>query len=40
VIRGGKGNMPAWKDVLSEAEIQAVLKHVRSLAVPPHPGQS
>ncbi len=32
VIRGGKGAMPAWGSVLSEQEIQAVLKHVRSLA--------
>jgi len=32
VIRIGKGAMPAWGKVLSEAEIQAVLKHVRSLA--------
>ncbi len=32
VIRGGKGAMPAWGKVLSEAEVQAALKHVRSLA--------
>jgi mono/diheme cytochrome c family protein len=32
VIRHGKGGMPAWGGVLSETEIQAVLKHVRSLA--------
>jgi mono/diheme cytochrome c family protein len=32
VIRNGKGAMPAWKTVLSEQEIQAVLKHVRTLA--------
>lgn len=34
VIRNGKPGtgMTAWKGVLSEAEIQAVLKHVRSLA--------
>jgi high-affinity iron transporter len=38
VIRNGKGAMPAWKDVMSEDEIQAVLKHVRSLAQPPYPG--
>ena len=38
VIREGKGAMPAWKSVLSEEEIQAVLKHVRSLAVPPYQG--
>jgi len=38
VIRNGKGNMPAWKTVLSDDEIHAVLKHVRSLAVPPYHG--
>ena len=38
VIRNGKGNMPAWKSVLSDEEIHAVLKHVRSLAVPPYKG--
>ena len=38
VIRNGKGAMPAWGTVLSEEEIQAVLKHVRSLAVPPYKG--
>jgi mono/diheme cytochrome c family protein len=38
VIHNGKGAMPAWKGVLSEEEITAVLKHVRSLAVPPYPG--
>lgn len=38
VIRDGKGAMPAWKSVLSEEEIQAVLQHVRSLAVPAYPG--
>jgi mono/diheme cytochrome c family protein len=32
VIRHGKGSMPAWEGILSEQEIQAVLKHVRSLA--------
>lgn len=32
VIRNGKGGMPAWGSVLSEQEIAAVLKHVRSLA--------
>jgi len=32
VIRVGKGGMPAWGNVLSEQEIQAVLKHVRTLA--------
>ena len=38
VIRTGKGNMPAWGTVLSEEEIQAALKHVRSLAEPPYQG--
>ena len=38
VINNGKGAMPAWKTVLSEDEIKAVLKHVRSLAVPPYQG--
>jgi mono/diheme cytochrome c family protein len=38
VIRNGKGAMPAWGKVLSEEEIQAVLKHVRSLAQPPYHG--
>jgi mono/diheme cytochrome c family protein len=38
VIRDGKGAMPAWKSVLSEEDIQAVLKHVRTLAQPPYPG--
>jgi len=38
VIRNGKGVMPAWGKVLSDEEIHAVLKHVRSLAVPPYPG--
>jgi mono/diheme cytochrome c family protein len=32
VIRNGKGAMPAWNGILTEAEIHAVLKHVRSLA--------
>ena len=36
VIRNGKGAMPAWGKILSDAEIHAVLKHVRSLAVPPY----
>jgi mono/diheme cytochrome c family protein len=40
VIRNGKGAMPAWKDVLTDQEQHAVLKHVRTLAVPPYPGQS
>jgi len=38
VIRNGKGAMPAWGKVLSEEEIQAVLKHVRTLAQPPYHG--
>ena len=32
VIHDGKGGMPAWKGVLSEQEMQAVLKYVRTLA--------
>jgi len=32
VIKGGKGGMPAWGSILSDQEIHAVLKHVRSLA--------
>lgn len=38
VIHNGKGSMPAWKGVLTEEEMQAVLKHVRTLAVPPYHG--
>jgi len=38
VIRNGKGAMPAWGKILSDQEIQAVLKHVRTLAVPPYSG--
>ena len=38
VLHNGKGAMPGWKSVLSEDEINAVLKHVRSLAVPPYQG--
>jgi len=38
VIHNGKGAMPAWKSVLSEDDIKAVLRHVRSLAVPPYQG--
>lgn len=38
VVHEGKGAMPAWKDVLSDEEIQAVIQHVRSLADPPYPG--
>ena len=32
VIRNGKGTMPAWGKVLSEAELVAVANHVRSLS--------
>ena len=32
VIHNGKGAMPAWKAVLSEQEMQDVLKYVRTLA--------
>jgi mono/diheme cytochrome c family protein len=32
VIHNGKGGMPAWKAVLSEQEMQDVLKYVRTLA--------
>jgi mono/diheme cytochrome c family protein len=32
VIRNGKGGMPAWGSVLSDQEIQDVLKYVRTLA--------
>jgi mono/diheme cytochrome c family protein len=32
VIHNGKGGMPAWKGVLSEQEMQNVLKYVRTLA--------
>jgi len=32
VIHNGKGAMPAWKSVLSEQEMQDVLKYVRTLA--------
>lgn len=35
-IRNGKGAMPAMKGQLSDADIHAVLAHVRSLAVPPY----
>jgi len=38
VLHNGKGAMPAWKGILSDEQMQAVLKHVRSLAVPPYPG--
>ena len=36
VLHNGKGSMPAWKGVLTEEQMTAVLKHVRSLAVPPY----
>jgi mono/diheme cytochrome c family protein len=32
VIHDGKGAMPAWKSVLTEQEMQDVLKYVRTLA--------
>jgi mono/diheme cytochrome c family protein len=32
VIHHGKGGMPAWGGILNETEINAVLKHVRTLA--------
>jgi mono/diheme cytochrome c family protein len=38
VIRNGKGAMPAWGTILSDAEIKAVVGHVRSLAQPPYQG--
>ena len=31
-IRNGKGQMPAWKTVLTDDQIHAVLKYVRTLA--------
>jgi mono/diheme cytochrome c family protein len=36
IIRNGKGAMPAWgkNNALSEEEIQAVLKHIRSFTTP------
>jgi len=39
VIHNGKGSMPAWKGILTEDQMKAVLQHVRSLAVPPYPGK-
>src|SRR6202035_2403012 len=33
-VTEGKGNMPAFKTILSEDEIHAVLKYVRTLAKP------
>jgi mono/diheme cytochrome c family protein len=38
VIRDGKGAMPAWGTILSDAELKAVLMYVRSLADPPYQG--
>jgi len=38
VIKNGKGNMPAWGAILSDAEVHAVLGHVRKLAQPPYTG--
>jgi len=38
VIHNGKGAMPAWKTILTDDQIKAVLSHVRSLAVPPYKG--
>ena len=35
VIHKGKGAMPKWGGVLSEAEINAALKHIRSLGEKP-----
>lgn len=35
VIRNGKGAMPRWGGILSEAEMTAVLAHVRSLGRTP-----
>ena len=35
VIHQGKGAMPKWAGILSEAEIAAVLAHVRSLGTQP-----
>jgi mono/diheme cytochrome c family protein len=35
VIHNGKGAMPKWGGVLSEAEINAVLQHVRALGEKP-----
>ena len=36
VVHNGKGAMPAWKGILTDEQIAAVLKHVRTLAVPPY----
>jgi len=38
VIKNGKGNMPPWGTTLTDEQMHAVLKHVRTLAVPPYQG--
>src|SRR5262249_40239872 len=38
VIKNGKGSMPAWGTTLTDAQVRAVLTHVRSLAQPPYTG--
>jgi len=38
VIHNGKGAMPAWKGILTDEQIKAVLGHVRSLAIPAYSG--
>ena len=35
VIRAGKGAMPKWGTILTDAQIRAVLAHVRSLGAAP-----
>ena len=35
-LHNGKGSMPAWKGILTDEQLVAVLAHVRSLAVPPY----
>jgi mono/diheme cytochrome c family protein len=30
-IKAGKGDMPAWSDVLSDDEVKAVIAYIRSL---------
>lgn len=39
VLHNGKGAMPAWKGMLTDDQMKAVLAHVRSLAVPAYPGK-
>ena len=34
VLHNGKGAMPAWKGILTDEQITAVIGHVRTLAVP------